>query len=70
MNSLTRAEKRGLRCSAKLTFGTEQWSVVGLRTKLRRRQLTKRLLLAAMVVGAAVAVAGFLPHAAWLKAWF
>lgn len=67
MASLTRAEKRGLRCSAKLTFGTEQWSVMGLRSKLKRRQWAKRLLVTALVVGGAAAVAAFLPQLALLS---
>ncbi len=36
--TLTRTEKRGLRGSQGLAFGTNQWSVSGLRTKLRRRR--------------------------------
>ncbi len=59
--TLTRAEKRGLRCSTKLAFGTEQWSVVGLRSKLRRRQVARRTAYVAMAGLIVVAVVALMP---------
>ena len=50
--SLTRAEKRGLRGSTGLTFGTDQWSVMGLRTKLRRRRGVRHAFIAVSALGA------------------